>query len=142
MMKDPDRACRVAREHDTACETPLVLSSPDGARAVRIVPLEGAKAVLMVRSFQDDRERPDHCTWDSRRRTRPGVVLEFKDGERIFGYTIGPPKVGTRGFHVFPADAAGNLTRLYVFWDALRSVELVPAEDGGPQDPAGTGDIE
>jgi hypothetical protein len=97
------------------------------------VTLEDLKAVFHVKTFEGN---PDHGpspesvgeVADPRFR---GVMergrkalLEFKDGERMWGFAAGVERP-TSGFFFFPTDPESNNLRIYVVRSALKDMVLL-----------------
>lgn len=97
------------------------------------VALEELKAVFHVRTFEGN---PDHLPSPERigeipesrfrevmRRGRK-ALLEFQDGERMWGFAEGI-ELAHAGFFFFPTDPESNNLRVYVIRTALRNVVLL-----------------
>jgi hypothetical protein len=63
---------------------------------------------------------------ESKRPRRPQVktVLEFYDGEKIFGYSLDYDP-GRQGFYVVPADPSDNNRAIYVVHSSLVNIQFV-----------------
>lgn len=97
------------------------------------VSLEELKAVFHVRTFEGN---PDHTpplkevgrVEDARFREvmerGRKTLLEFKDGERMWGYAAGV-EAPRPGFFFFPTDPGSNNLRVYVIRTALRNMVLL-----------------
>jgi hypothetical protein len=94
----------------------------DESRPPVKVALVGLKAVFFVRTFSGDaaHELQDALA-DARGQGRK-VIVHFKDGEILRGFTVGynPAK---RGFFVIPSDPGCNNMRVYVFNEAIDRIE-------------------
>lgn len=99
------------------------------------VKLEELKAVFHVRTFEGNPEhRPAagkvgaideprfRDVMDRGRKT----LLEFTDGERMWGYAAGV-EAPRPGFFFFPTDPGSNNLRVYVIRTALRNMVLLDA---------------
>jgi hypothetical protein len=62
------------------------------------------------------------------------VMVEFKDGEVLFGYTLTYSSHGL-GFFVFPGDPESNNEKVFVVHAATRVVRLTPLTGAFPQAP-------
>jgi hypothetical protein len=62
------------------------------------------------------------------------VVIEFKDGEKLFGYTLSYTSLGF-GFFVFPGDPDSNNEKVFVLHAATASVRLTPSVGVFPHTP-------
>ncbi len=103
-----------------------------GSEAVS-VEIESLKAVFHVRTFEGNREHPPapEEVSEVREPRFRGVMekgrkalLEFTDGERMWGFAEGFEK-GTEGFFFFPTDPGTNNLRVYVVRSALRNAVLI-----------------
>ncbi len=80
------------------------------------------KAVFFVRSYGGDPAHETHDDLAAAHGQGRKVVVHFKDGETLRGFTMGynPTK---RGFFVIPSDGESNNLRVYVVADAVDRVE-------------------
>jgi hypothetical protein len=97
------------------------------------VALESLKAVFHVRTFEGNRDHPPAPEGvaeihDPRFRSvmQGGrkALLEFTDGERMWGFVEGM-EAATGGFFFFPTDPGSNNLRVYVIRSALRNAVLI-----------------
>jgi len=96
----------------------------------RAVVLEDLKAVFHVKTFEgnpdhgpspeDVGEIPDPRYADAMKKGRK-TLLEFKDGERMWGYATGVER-SQPGFFFFPTDPDSNNLRIYVIRTALANL--------------------
>lgn len=94
-----------------------VTMSP-GAEPIDVL-TDGLKAVFFVRSLDGNPDRRDHRMFpNASGQARPKIWLEFKDGERMAGWTVSVP-LGRDGFYVIPTDPASNVEKAYVYRDAV-----------------------
>jgi len=110
------------------------LADAEDERKVVEVRAMDLKAVFFVRSFEGNKDRnasvPD--PWDRAGGQR--LKVTFLDGEVVHGTTTAYTP-GRKGFFIVPADQGDNNERAYVFTDATRKVEIIPASVGAQ--PAG-----
>jgi len=85
--------------------------------------LKNVKAVFFVKDFVGNSARSDVQSPEQLRRGRKMEII-FRDGEKMIGTTEAyhPQKPG---FFMFPADADGNNTRVFVVNANLRSVKFL-----------------
>jgi len=88
------------------------------------VRLRDLKAVYFVRDFDGDPTRKDDGHVLEAPTCGRQAIVDFHDGERLYGFTQGFER-NCPGFFVFPSDPAGNNERVFVVHDATRSVELI-----------------
>jgi hypothetical protein len=97
------------------------------------VPIESLKAVFHVKTFEGNREHapsPEAVGEISDPRFTAAMergrrsLLEFSDGERMWGYAQGL-ETSQPGFFFFPTDPGSNNLRVYVVRSALRSMVLL-----------------
>jgi len=86
------------------------------------VALSGLKAVFFVRSFTGNAAHQPNDELAEARGQGRRLVVHFKDGELLRGFTVGynPAK---RGFFVIPSDPDCNNMRVYVFNEAVDRIE-------------------
>jgi hypothetical protein len=97
------------------------------------IEFEDLKAVFHVKTFEGNRDHrpspetvgeiPDprfKAAMDRSRKT----LLEFADGERMWGYAQGVEKPDP-GFFFYPTDPTSNNLRLYVVRSALKNMTLL-----------------
>jgi len=90
------------------------------------VSVPSLKAVFFVKTFSGDKDRKEHRNVE-RAGLGKKVMVHFKDGEIMLGYTPGYLD-SALGFFVFPSDPYGNNDRVFVINAATKKVEfLVPA---------------
>jgi hypothetical protein len=96
----------------------------------RQIRVDDLKALFHVKTWgRKDRHRGQQPAGFPSRRARPSrsavkVVLEFYDGERIFGYSADydPSRLG---FYVVPADPGDNNRKIYVVNSSLVNVQFL-----------------
>jgi len=102
----------------------------DGGASVEIR-CKQLKALFFVKTFEGNRTRKDIPGFVSAPpETAQGkkIAVRFRDNELLCGYSLSytPDR---EGFFVFPADAAGNNTRVYVVTAACAEVKAGPAAE-------------
>ncbi len=94
------------------------------------------KAVFFVKSYEGNKDHVEDNSFDSARGQGRKLVVHFKDGETIAGFTMGyNPK--NQGFFLIPADPDSNNTRIYIVNAAVAKVE--PYTGAAPADRAASG---
>jgi hypothetical protein len=81
------------------------------------------KAIFFVRSFDGDGEHADRRGFFTTHRQGKKVMVEFEDGETLFGYTLSYTARGD-GFFVFPGDPDSNNIKIFVVNRATRRVKV------------------
>jgi len=82
------------------------------------------KAIFFVRSYGGDPRRSEYKLFDRSSVQARKVLVRFRDGEVLVGYTVGyDPK--KQGFFVTPADPESNNERVYVINAAVSKVHCV-----------------
>jgi hypothetical protein len=93
------------------------------------------KALFFVRNFDGNAAYNEKKGFFSRSNHGKKVMVEFKDGEVLFGYTLSYTSQGM-GFFVFPGDPESNNEKIFVIHAATRTVRLTPINGNFPQAPA------
>jgi len=87
------------------------------------IQIEALKAIFFVKNFDGNKQHQD-----SYGDKVPGggrkIIVKFKDGETITGYTTGysPDRLG---FYMMPADLKGNNERIFVIKSATETIEML-----------------
>jgi len=87
------------------------------------VVVEDLKAVFFVKDFEGNKDRKDSFNdviSNAGRKTK----VKFKDGEIIYGYTLGYSS-DRQGFYLTPADLGGNNERIFIVTSAVEKVQFV-----------------
>jgi hypothetical protein len=97
---------------------------PIDASAPTVVDNRQLKAVFFVKDFAGNPGRKDlhgFGLMSAEQTQGKKIAIEFKDGERIQGYTLAytPDR---QGFFVVPADPGSNNLRIYVLKGATRQI--------------------
>jgi hypothetical protein len=92
------------------------------------------KALFFVRDFDGNAAYNEKKGFFARLNQGKKVMVEFKDGEVLFGYTLSYTALGI-GFFVFPGDPECNNEKVFVIHSATRSVRLTPLVANMPQAP-------
>lgn len=98
------------------------------------VDLGRLKALFFVRDFQGNPAYSDKKGFFARQNHGKKVMVEFRDGEVLFGYTLTYSSQGL-GFFVFPGDPESNNEKVFVLHGATRSVRLTPLSGTFPNTP-------
>lgn len=101
---------------------------PEGAEnaAAEEIGLSELKAVFFVRTFEGDPDRHRDNSFENARGQGRRILVTFKDGETIAGFTMGYAP-GRSGFFMIPADAESNNMRIYVVTSAVTTVRWAAA---------------
>ena len=100
--------------------------------ASHAIRLEELKALFHVKTWgRKDKHIGQVAGFPTERRVPPGsaqpaikTVLEFYDGEKIFGYSV-DYEPNRSGFYVVPADPADNNRAIYVVHSSLVNIQFV-----------------
>ena len=95
------------------------------------VDLAKLKALFFVRDFDGNAAYKEKKGFFSRQNHGKKVMVEFKDGEVLFGYTLSYTANGF-GFFVFPGDPESNNEKVFVVHAATASVKLTPLTTSFP----------
>jgi hypothetical protein len=98
---------------------------PDAGDGPVEVWLKHVKAVFFVRDLAGSPQHQDRSEFGEAERA-PGHTLEvtFVDGEVLVGSTLGYDP-GRVGFFLFPVDGTSNNARIFIVFDAVKSVRRV-----------------
>ena len=100
---------------------------PDGNEKAPVkVTLASLKAIFFVKSFAGSKEHVENNDVAQARGTGRRVLVTFKDGETVAGFTVGYA-ADRPGFFVVPADPKSNNLRVFVVNAAVDRVEFVAA---------------
>lgn len=101
----------------------------EGGKPLEII-VDELKAVFFVEDYEGDSTRRDDNSFDNARGQGRKLLVYFRDGEVIAGFTMGynPAK---KGFFLIPADPQGNNRRVYVVNAAVDRVDPAPAAEPG-----------
>jgi hypothetical protein len=98
------------------------------------IDLTKLKALFFVRDFEGNPAYSEKKGFFARLNHGKKVMVEFKDGEVLFGYTLTYSTQGI-GFFVFPGDPESNNEKVFVVHAATRTVRLTPLAGSFPQAP-------
>jgi hypothetical protein len=100
---------------------------PEGnERAPMKVALAALKAVFFVKSLTGSKDYVEQKDLSTARGQGRRVVVTFKDGETVAGFTVGYTPERS-GFFVIPVDPGSNNLRVFVVSAAVTKVEFPPA---------------
>ncbi len=87
------------------------------------VVVEDLKAIFFVKDFEGDKHHKDSYN-DVLNNAGRKTKVKFKDGEIIYGYTLGysPDR---QGFYLTPADLGGNNERIFIVISATENIQFV-----------------
>ena len=92
------------------------------------------KALFFVRDFGGNAAYNEKKGFFSRQNHGKKCMVEFKDGEVLFGYTLSYTSQGL-GFFVFPGDPDSNNEKVFVVHSSTASVKLTALTGSFPQSP-------
>jgi hypothetical protein len=95
----------------------------DGNGETHEVFVNDLKAIFFVKSFDGNRDRPERRGFFTRYTQGKKVMVEFNDGETMFGYTLSYSAKG-QGFFMFPGDPGSNNSKIFVVHNATRRVKV------------------
>jgi hypothetical protein len=98
------------------------------------VDVEKLKALFFVRDFGGNAAYNERKGFFARQNHGKKVMVEFKDGEVLFGYTLSYTSQGL-GFFVFPGDPDSNNEKVFVVHSSTASVKLTALAGSFPQSP-------
>jgi hypothetical protein len=98
------------------------------------VDLASLKALFFVKDFGGNAGYNEKKGFFARQNHGKKVMIEFKDGEVVFGYTLSYTSQGF-GFFVFPGDPESNNDKMFVVHASTRSVKLTPLAGTFPHVP-------
>lgn len=93
------------------------------AESVHEVRMEDLKAVFFVKKFPGDTDYSERKGFFSSTRQGKKVLVEFIDGEVIFGYTHSYSPKGL-GFFMLPGDPQSNNEKIFVVFSATKRVKV------------------
>lgn len=96
------------------------------------VDLSKLKALFFVRDFDGNPAYNEKKGFFSRQNHGKKCMVEFKDGEVLFGYTLTYTSQGL-GFFVFPGDPQSNNEKVFVVHGSTASVKLTALAGSFPQ---------
>jgi hypothetical protein len=80
------------------------------------------KAVFFVKSYEGNSEHNEDNSFENAKGQGRKLVVHFKDGETIAGFTMGY-NPSNQGFFLIPADPDSNNARIYIVNAAVKKVE-------------------
>lgn len=90
---------------------------------VHEVALADLKAVFFVKSFDGDPKQAERRGFFTKYLQGKKVMVEFQDGEIMFGYTLSYSARGI-GFFMFPGDPDSNNSKVFVVNQSTRRVKV------------------
>ncbi|HET6348852.1 MAG TPA: hypothetical protein VFH88_07170 [Candidatus Krumholzibacteria bacterium] len=96
------------------------------------VSIDDLKALFFVRDFSGNPAYHDKKGFFARQNHGKKVMVEFKDDEVLFGYTLTYSSQGL-GFFVFPGDPDSNNEKVFVVHASTKSVKLTTLAGNFPQ---------
>jgi hypothetical protein len=105
----------------------------DGSGDVKEIKLSSLKAVFFVKDFDGDPDYSEKKGFFVNQSQGKKVMVEFHDGELLFGYTLSYSKRGF-GFFMFPGDPECNNNKVFIVHSATRRVKVkLVQSDQSPQ---------
>jgi hypothetical protein len=95
----------------------------DHSSLIHEVALDDLKAVFFVKSFDGDAEHAERRGFFTGHTQGKKVMVEFEDGETLFGYTLSYTARGL-GFFVFPGDPESNNLKIFVVLGATNRIKV------------------
>lgn len=95
----------------------------DDGRETRVIDIGDLKALFFVRDFEGDAAYHEKKGFFSPHFHGKKVMVEFLDGEVLFGYTLSYTSRGL-GFFVFPGDPESNNEKVFIVHGATRRIKL------------------
>jgi hypothetical protein len=87
------------------------------------VHLANLKAVFFVKSFDGNPDYQERRGFFTTHTQGKKVLVEFEDGETLFGYTLSYSSLGI-GFFVFPGDPESNNIKIFIVNGSTKRVKL------------------
>lgn len=106
----------------------------DDGYSTREIDIADLKALFFVRDFSGDSSYHERKGFFSPHAHGKKVMVEFLDGEVLFGYTFSYTSRGL-GFFVFPGDPDSNNEKVFIVHGATRRVKLRSASGTLPDVP-------
>ena len=95
----------------------------DDGHGTREIDIGDLKALFFVRDFDGDAGYHEKKGFFSPHAHGKKVMVEFLDGEVLFGYTLSYTSRGL-GFFVFPGDPESNNEKVFIVHGATRRIKL------------------
>ncbi len=95
----------------------------DESGNVHAVHVSELKAVFFVKDFDGDSKYTERKGFFSKQTHGKKVLVEFTDGEVIFGYTLSYSTKGL-GFFMFPGDPSCNNNKVFIIHSATKRVKV------------------
>ena len=92
--------------------------------SIKEIKIDDIKAIFFVKDFEGNKNHKDSYN-DAISNAGRKTKVKFKDGEIIYGYTLGYSS-DRQGFYLTPADLGGNNVRIFIVKSATEKVQLVP----------------
>jgi hypothetical protein len=121
-----------SRDFDPAHDSFHLVRREGQVAASQEIRLEDLKALFHVKTWgRKDKHTGQVAGFPSEKRASKGsgralvkTVIEFYDGEKIFGYSLDYDP-NRRGFYVVPADPSDNNRTIYVVHSSLVNIQFV-----------------
>jgi len=90
------------------------------------------KAIFFVKDFDGNADYSEKKGFFTKQPQGKKVLVEFTDGEVLFGYTLSYSTKGL-GFFMFPGDPHCNNTKVFIVHDSTRRVKVQTLPTGNSQ---------
>ena len=122
-MKDGTIRKGVTQDFDPEKEAFHLLPAEGGGVPLK-VPLEKMKALFYVRDYIGNRDFVARKQFDEAQRRARRAIVEFHDGEEIWGVLGEGADEENAGFFFFPVDKDDNNVRIFVIRSAMKELRL------------------
>jgi hypothetical protein len=95
----------------------------DGAGDVHEVNVNELKAIFFVKDYSGDPEYTEKKGFFTKHLQGKKVMVEFFDGEVLFGFTLSYSTRGL-GFFIFPGDPESNNSKVFIVHAAAKRVKV------------------
>ena len=95
----------------------------DDGKESRRININELKALFFVRDFSGNPEYQDKKGFFTSDVHGKKIMVEFRDGETLFGFTLSYTSRGL-GFFVFPGDPDSNNEKVFIVHGATRRIKL------------------
>ena len=99
---------------------------------VHEIRVEELKAIFFVKNFEGNTEYAEKKGFFTKQSSGKKVLVEFKDGEVLFGYTLSYSTKGL-GFFMFPGDPECNNTKVFIIHSSTKRVKVQTLPSGHSQ---------
>jgi len=108
-------------DFNAALETFHILDTLENEHLVSVAEL---KALFFVRQLDGNPEYKERKGFHRTRKKSFKVMVEFHDGELLFGFTYASYRQDSPGFFMFPGDPNSNNLKMFVVRSATKRVKV------------------